>query len=162
MAVRDRHSGPDQRLDGPVQAQSGDRVGGARGVRRRALGEPLECGLESGLGHGLLADGDSPAVGRPLEHQRDPEPLGQPLHHVVPGQDELGAALDDRPIAEGHRPDPAPHAVARLEHGHLRSAGAQGVGRGEAREAGTDDDDPLHSSPPRSRFTVRILPGRRT
>ena len=144
MAVRDRDTRPNQLREGRVQAQGGDRVGGACGVRGPARGNAVERALEVGLGHGLLADRHAPPVGRPLEHQRDPEARGQRLHRVVTGQDELRAALDHRALPERHRPHASPHPVARLEHGHLGSAGAQGVGRGEAGEAGADDADPLH------------------
>ena len=133
---------------GGSKPKAGDHIGSACGVRGRAPGDAVECVLEGGLGHSLLADRHAPPVGRPLEHQRDPEARGQGLHLLVTGQDELGAPLDHRSLSERHRPDAAPHPVARLEHGHLGSAGAQGVGRGEARKAGADDADPLHSSPP--------------
>ena len=52
--------------------------------------------------------------------------------------------LDHGSLAERHRPDAATHPVARLEHGDLRSAFAQGVSRGEAREPRADDADALH------------------
>ena len=144
MSVRDRDARLHQLRERRVQVQGGDRVGGARGVGGPARGEAVERGPQVGLGDGLLADRHAPSVGRSLQHPRDPEPLGQFVHHVVAGQDELGAPLDHR-VAERHRPHAAPDPVARLEHGHLGSAGAQGVGGAEAGVARADDDDPLHS-----------------
>ena len=59
---------------------------------------------------------------------------------------------------QANRPHASPDPVARLEHDHFRSTGAQGVGRGEAGKAGADDADPLHLSSFCSRFTTGILP----
>ena len=78
VAVRDRHTRPNQRLDRRVKTQGGDHVGGARRVRRPAVGDAGEGILEVGLGDGLVADGHAPSVRRPLEHHRDPE-AGRPV-----------------------------------------------------------------------------------
>ena len=82
---------------------------------RRAVADALEGRLQVRPGDRLLADRDPPPVGGPLAHQRDPEAGRELLHHLVAGQDELGAALDhgrrnsassaSRPVAEAKGTD---------------------------------------------------------
>ena len=144
VAIRNPDTRLNQLRDARVQVQGGDRIGSACGVRCLAPRKAVEGILEVCLGHGLLADRHSPPVGRPFEHERDREARGKRIHRVVTGQDELRAPLDHRLVGERHRPHATPHSVARLEHGHFRSAGAQRVGGGESGEPGADDTYLLH------------------
>lgn len=85
---------------------------------------------------------DPAPIGRSLQHQRDLEAGRQLAHHVVAGEDELGAPLDHRAVAEGNRPDPPADPVERLQDRHLGAAGPQRVGRRQPGEPGADHDDP--------------------
>ena len=86
-----------------------------------------------------------------VAHALVPEPEAEPVHQLpdrsVPGQDELGAHLDDGAVRQPLRPDPAAHARARLEHDHLDAAARELVRRHEPGEARPDDDGPHGSVP---------------
>ena len=82
------------------------------------------------------------AVPHPLLPEAETEPLDEGADRVVAREDELGAELDDRPIRELPRLNPAADPVARLEHDDLCARGDERVGRGEARQSGSDNGDP--------------------
>ena len=139
---RDLDPRPQQAVEARRQAEALDRVAD-RLTGRHGGRDPLERRLQLGRLDRFLPARLTAAVRGPLADERQAEASGHPLDRRVAGEDELGPALGDRP-GEGNGPDPAADAVAGLEDGHLGPPGAQGVGRGEAGEAGPDDRHAPH------------------
>ncbi len=89
------------------------------------------------------------AVERPLLEEREAEPCRRLAQHVVAGEHELRAELDDRAVVESLRVDASTHPVSRLEDDHFGAAAGERIGGGEAGEAGANDDDSTGGQAPR-------------
>ena len=144
--VADRH---------PVQLQTARRVAGVEGrvarsrhVRVQLLPDGLD--VAGGLGVGVertVEPVDRLGAGRLRRQQvvqREPEGLRELPDGGVPLVDQLTAVLGDLTLVEvpGDRPAAATDAVRRLDHRRAVARLTQLVGRAEAGQPGTDDDDP--------------------
>jgi hypothetical protein len=96
-------------------------------------------------------------VAHALIPEAEPEALGELAHGGVAGQDELRAHLHHRAVLETARPHPTAHALAGLEHHHLRAAAMKLVGRAQPGEPGADHRD-LHCVRPAATASTAIAP----
>ena len=109
-----------------------DRAGRARLASRATAASELFAR------HGRAAARLTVAVERPLLAEREPEPRRRLAQHVVAGQDELRAELDDDAVVEAARVDATADAVARLEDGHVDAgAGSASAAASPAKPAPT-------------------------
>ena len=116
-------------------------VGVRRGeVRVRGLQERVELGHRDGAAAARLP----PQVVDAGHARLEPQPVDRGLQDVVVRHDPLGAELGELAVLELDREDPAPHALAGLEHDH-RDPGVVEVERGrQPREPGPDDHHISH------------------
>ncbi len=99
-------------------------------------------GLQSGTVGAGTATRLALAVAHALVPQPEPEALDVGADGVVAGEDELRPELDHGAVLELPGPHPPSDAVARLQHDDLEAVPGEGLAGREAREAGSDDDDP--------------------
>ena len=121
----------------PVEQISHRLAGCDLAVRERRVDRRDRC-----LGR-PLGDRDAAWIAAPVPHALVPEPepeaLGRLQDRGASGQDELGAHLDDGPVAELARVDPAADPIAGLEDDRLDPGRRQRIGRGEPGQPGADD-----------------------
>ena len=77
----------------------------------------------------------------PFSHRPRPNRRAVASTSSFPGQDELGAHLDDAAVRQLARPHTAADPVARLEHDHVAARLEQGIGGRETGEPGSDHGD---------------------
>ena len=109
-------------------------------MRVRGLQERVELGHRDGAAAARLP----PQVVDPGHARLEPQPVDRGLQDVVLRHDPLGAEFGELAVLELDRQDPAPHALAGLEHDHRDPGVVEVEGGGQPREPRPDDHHISH------------------